>query len=108
MLPTIRSQFNDMFYCLIASYYYVIEHCYALSNLKRTAVTLYVISFADKLITIRMLHRKVRPRWHMETVKFLESYRFVIVNTYFTYIIILLSSLLRQWTCVTLFVYIYN
>jgi hypothetical protein len=79
-----------MFYCLIASYHYVIEHCYVLSNLKRTAVTLYVVSSPDKLTTMRMLHRKVQPlkhtdvhpRWHIETVKFLGSSRLMIVNTY--------------------------
>lgn len=79
-----------MFYCLIVSYHYVIEHCYALNNLKRTAVTLYVVSSPDKLTTMRMLHCKVQPlkytdvhpRWHMKTVKFLGSSRLVVVNTY--------------------------
>jgi hypothetical protein len=50
-----------MFYCLIASYHYVIEYYYILSNLKRTAVTLYVVSFPNKLTTMRMLHPKVQP-----------------------------------------------
>jgi hypothetical protein len=79
-----------MFYCLTASYHYVIKQCYVLSNLKRTAVTLYVVSSPDKLTTMRMLHRKVQllkhmsihPRWHIETVKLSGSSRLMIVNTY--------------------------
>ena len=59
---------TDMFYCLTASYHYVIEQLNILSNLKRTAVTLYVVSSPDKLTTMRMLYRKVQPLKHIRYV----------------------------------------
>jgi hypothetical protein len=79
-----------MFYCLTAFYHYVIEQLNILSNLKRTAVTLYVVSSPDKLTTMRMLYHKIQPlkhiyvypRWHIETVKFPGSSRLIVINTY--------------------------